>query len=233
MSSVSSVNTLVSDTTTTNSAVSLSNILASIAGTSTAGIDVTAAVAAGIYAARAPERAWQADQTTLTSQTTALTTIETATEALATDMQNLNTLTGPLAARTVSSSSSSYVTATAASGTVTGTHTVVVNSLATTAGWYSNAEALPTTVLPTSSFTLTNAAGLSKTFQVGVGTGIENLNDLAAAVKSATVDVTDPVTNVVSQVSLGLSGTVVSDSSGSRLAITSTTSGAASDFSIT
>ena len=223
----------MSDTTTTNSAISLSNILASIAGTSTAGIDVTAAVAAGIYAARAPERAWQNDQTTLTSQTTALTSIQTATEALATDMQNLNTLTGPLASRTVASSYGSEVTATAASGTAIGTHTVVVNSLATTAAWYSNTEALPTTALTTSSFTLTNAAGLSKTFQVGVGTGIENLNDLATAVKNATVDVTDPVTSVVTQVSLGLSGTVVSDTSGSRLAITSKTSGAAADFSIT
>jgi flagellar hook-associated protein 2 len=80
-------------------------------------------VTAGIYAARAPERAWQADQTTLSSQTTALTSIQTATEALATDMQSLNTLTGPLAARTVTSSNSNDLSATAATGTVTGTHT--------------------------------------------------------------------------------------------------------------
>jgi flagellar hook-associated protein 2 len=232
MSSVSAVNTLLSSTSNTSPAVSLSSILAATAGTSSPGIDVTAAVAAGIYAARAPERAWQADQTTLSSQTTALTSIQTATETLATDMQNLNTLNGPLAARIVASSNSNDVTATAATGTTTGSHSVVVNSLATTAGWYSSVETLPTTPLSTSSFTLTNAAGLSKTFQTGSGTGIKNLNDLATAVSNATVGVTNPVTGTVTQVSLGVSGTVVSDSSGSRLAITSNISGAAADFSI-
>jgi flagellar hook-associated protein 2 len=233
MSSVSAVNTLLSGTATTTPAVSISSILAASAGQSSPGIDVTAAVAAAIYADRAPERAWQADQTTLTSQTTALTSIQTATEALATDMQSLNTLTGPLAARTVTSSNSNDLTATAATGTVTGTHTVVVNSLASTAAWYSNAEALPTTQLLPSSFTLTTASGLSKNFQIGTGTGINNLNDLASAVKTATVSVTDPATGLITKVPLGLSATIVSDSAGSRLAITSNTSGAATDFSIT
>ena len=117
MSSVSAVNTLLSGTTSSTPSISISNILAASTGATTAGIDVTSAVAAAIYADRAPERAWQADQTTLSSQTTALTAIQTATQALATDMQNLNTLTGPLSVRTVTSSNSSDVTATAATGT--------------------------------------------------------------------------------------------------------------------
>jgi flagellar hook-associated protein 2 len=223
MSSVSAVNSLLSSTTATTPAVSLSNILAAVAGTSTPGIDVTAAVAAGIYADRAPERAWQADQTTLSSETTALTSIQTATEALATDMQNLNTLTGPLAARIVASSNSSYVTATAATGTATGTHTVVVNSMATTAGWYSDSEADPTTGLPTSSFTLTTAAGDPVTFKTGTGTTGDNLADLAKAINNAKTS---------SGASLGVTATVVSDSTGSRLAIISNASGAANDFSV-
>ena len=44
-----------------------------MAGTSTPGIDVNSAVSSALYADRAPERQWQADQVTLTSQTTALT----------------------------------------------------------------------------------------------------------------------------------------------------------------
>jgi flagellar hook-associated protein 2 len=184
MSSVSAVNTLLASTTTTTPAISLSNILASVAGATTPGIDVTSAVAAGIYADRAPERVWQADQVTLTSQTTALTAIQTATEALATDMQSLNTLAGPLAARTVTSSNSNDLTATAATGTVAGVHTVIVNSVATTGSWYSDLETGPTALLPASSMTITTTAGPAAT--IAIGSGVNTLNDLATAINSAT-----------------------------------------------
>ena len=218
MSSVSAVNSLLSSTATPTPAISISSILAATAGTSTPGIDVTSAVAAAIYADRAPERAWQADQTTLSSQTTALTSIQTATEALATDMQNLNSLTGPLAARTVTSSDSNDLAATAATGTVSGTHTVVVNSVATTASWYSDLESSPTATLPTSSLTLTTTAGPSATFATGTGTSGDTLNDLATAINGS---------------NLGVRATVVSDATGSRLAIIADTSGTAAGFSIT
>ena len=135
MSSVSAVNTLLSGSSTTTSPTDISSILAAEVGATTPGIDVTAAVAAAIYADRAPERIWQADQTTLTSQATGLTAIQTATAALETDMQSLNTLAGPLAARTVTSSNTSDLNATAATGTVAGVHTVVINNLASTGAW--------------------------------------------------------------------------------------------------
>ena len=221
MSSVSSVNSLLSSSATTsqtNSAISLSQMLASESGESTPGIDVTAAVAAAIYADRAPERAWQADVTTLGSQTTALTAIQTATEALATDMQNLNTLTGPLAARTVTSSNSNYLTATAATGTTTGTHTVVINSLAATGSWYSDLESSPTATLPTSSMTITTTAGATATIATGSGNTGDTLADLATAINAD---------------SLGVTATVISDTTGSRLAIVSNSPGAAADFSVT
>jgi len=228
MSSVPAVNSLLSSTTPTTPAINISSILAASSGTSTPGIDVTAAVAAAIFADRAPERGWQADQTTLTSQTTALTAIQTATAAIETDMQSLNTLTGPLAARTVASSNSNDVTATAANGTTLGNHTVVVNSLAATAAWYSDSEKLPTTTLPTSSITIT-AAGASVSFATGVNatTGVKNpgdtLADLATAINSATTS---------TGASLGVTATIISDSAGSRLAIVANSSGAASDFSV-
>jgi flagellar hook-associated protein 2 len=218
MSSVSAVNSLLSSTATTTPAIDISSILAASSGTSTPGIDVTAAVTAAIYADNAPERAWQADQTTLTSQTTALTSIQTATEAVATDMQNLNTLTGPLAARTVTSSDSNDLTATAATGTASGTHTVVVNSLATTGSWYSDLATSATATLPTSSLTITTAAGGTATIATGAGTAGNNLNDLATAINGQ---------------NLGIYASVVSDSTGSRLAIISQSSGSAADFSIT
>ena len=215
MSSISAVNTLVNGTATNTPAINISSILAATSG-NTAALDVTAAVAAGIYAARAPERAWQADQATFTSQTTALTAIQTATTAVTNDLATLNTLTGPLAARTVTSSSSN-VNATAATGTVAGDHVVVVNSLAGTAAWYSNLATGPTATLPTSSFTLTTTSGHSATIAIGTGTTGDTLNDLA---------------NTINGDSLGVTASVVSDSTGSRLALIATTSGAASDFSI-
>lgn len=218
MSSTSSINSLLSSTTT-NSAIDISNILASVAGATTPGIDVTAAVAAGIAADRAPETQWNADIATFTSQTTALTAMQTATEALATDMQSLNTLSGPLAARTVTSSNSNDLTASAATGTAPGMHTVVVNNVATTGSWYSDLETSPTSALPASSMTITTTAGATATFPTGTGvTGGDNLNDLATAINTA---------------NLGVNATVVSDASGSRLAIISNTSGAAGGFSVT
>src|ERR1700756_4993479 len=97
--------------------VNISSILAATTGATTPGIDVTAAVNAAIYAARAPERAWQADQATLTSQTNALTAIQTATQSVQNDIQTLNSLSGPLAARSVTSTNANVVSATASAGT--------------------------------------------------------------------------------------------------------------------
>jgi flagellar hook-associated protein 2 len=204
--------------TENTSAINISSILAATVGANTPGIDVTSAVAAAIYADRAPERGWQADQATLSSQTTALTAIQTATQAVQNDMQTLNSLSGPLAGRSVTSSNANIVSATAASGTVAGTHTIVVNSLASTGAWYSDAAASPTATLPASSFTLTTTTGTSVTIPTGSGQAADNLNDLATTINGD---------------SLGVTASVVSDASGSRLAIISNTSGSAGNFSIT
>lgn len=212
-----STSSIVSSATTTP-AINISSILAATTGATTPGIDVNSAVAAAIYADRAPERGWQADQATLTSQTTALTAIQTATQAVQNDLQTLNSLAGPLAARSVNSSNANIVSASAASGTAASTHTIVVNSLASTGAWYSDAAASPTAVLPSSSFTLTTTAGASITIPTGSGQTADNLNDLASTINGD---------------SLGVTASVVSDASGSRLAIISNTSGTAGNFSIT
>ena len=217
MSTTSSALTSSTAATSSTQAYDVSSILAAVNNKSTTAIDVTAAVAAGIYADRAPERAWQADQTTLTSETTALTAMQTATQAIQTDMQSLNSLTGPLSERTVTSSASSEVTATAASGTVAGSHTVVVNNIASTGAWYSSLETSSTATLPTSSITITPASGTAVTIQTGSGNTGDTLTDLATAINKD---------------NLGVTATVVSDSTGSRLAIISNSSGAAADFSI-
>jgi flagellar hook-associated protein 2 len=217
MSSVSAVNSALNATTTTP-AIDYSQILAASVGASTPGIDVAAAVAAALYADRASERVWQAEVATYASQTSALTAIQTATTAVTSDLSSLNSLTGPLAARTVASSNASYVTATAASGTTAGSHTVAVQNLATNASWYSDLETSPTSTLTTSSFTITSAAGTPTTINTGAGTTGDTLTDLASTING---------------MSLGVNATVVNDSTGSRLSIVSTTAAGAGNFSIT
>jgi flagellar hook-associated protein 2 len=221
MSSTSAINSLLSSTSSSASSINISSILASATGATTPGIDVTAAVAAAIYADRAPERVWAAEQGTLNSQTAALTAIQTATSALASDMSALNTLTGPLATRTVTSSSAA-LTASAAAGTVGASHLINVISTAQTGAWYSDQAASATAAVPATSFTLTSGSGAtlaSASFSTGGTSGVSSLNDLAAAINAQTK-------------TLGVNATVVSDSSGARLAILSNTSGTAANFSI-
>jgi len=97
-------------------------------------------------------------------------------------MQALNSLTGPLSARTVTSSNSNVVTASAASGSTAGNHIVVVNGLATTASWASGPVASATTPLAAGSFTITGANGTVTT--ISTGTGTSTLNDVATTINS-------------------------------------------------
>jgi flagellar hook-associated protein 2 len=212
MSSVSSLNSLLSST----SGIDISSILEAATGSSSSGIDVTSAVNASVTAAQAPETNWENQQSTLQSQSDALTSLQTATTTLDNDVQALNSLTGPLSATLVSSSNSSLVTGSAASGSAVGNDVVVVNSLATTASWSSNTLATETTVLPPETFVITTASGASAT--ITTGNGINTLDDLTKAINSE---------------NLGLNASVINDANGSRLAITSNTSGSATNFTVT
>src|SRR5579875_3879781 len=105
----------------------LSSVLSALGGTN--GIDVTTAVDDILYADRAPERTWQAEQSTLASQTSALNQLNTEASNLSDALTALQSSSGVLSTVTADSSDSSIVTATAANGTAAATHTVVVNSL--------------------------------------------------------------------------------------------------------
>jgi flagellar hook-associated protein 2 len=214
MSSVSALNSLLTSAAP-STAVDLSSLLAAVAGASTPGINVSSAVAAGIYAARGTERAWQAQQTDLASQTTDLNTIQSTITSLDNDMQSLNSLVGPLSARAVASSNPSILSGSAVSATAVGNHVVVVNNLASTASWYSNPVANSTTLLPAGSFTITPPGGTSGTITIASNTS--TLSDLATQISNG---------------GFGVTASVVTDTSGSRLAIVSNASGTASNFTV-
>jgi flagellar hook-associated protein 2 len=154
--------------------------------------------------------------TTLQSQSTALTQIQTDATNLDNDMQALNNLTGPLSATTVTSSNPSILTATTTSGSTTGNNVVVVNNLASTASFYSTAVASASTDVPPESFTITNASGAFST--ITTGSGVNTMTDLENAINTA---------------GLGVTASIINDASGSLLAIVSNTSGSAGSFTVT
>jgi len=216
MSSVSALNSLLSSSTSPSSGIDISSLLQAASGAATAGIDVTAAVNAAVSAAQAPEQAWETQESTLQSQSTALSQLSSDATNLDNDMVSLNSLNGPLSARTVTSSNSTILSASAASASAVGTHIVTVNSLASTSSWSSNTVATATTALPAGSFSITTADGTST--NISTGTGTSTLNDVASTINNDNI---------------GVQASVITDATGARLAIVGDTSGSANNFTVT
>lgn len=214
MSSVSALNSLLSSSS--NSAINLSDILEAALGASSPGIDVNAAVSAAISAAEAPETNWENQETTLQNQASALEEIQTDATDVDNDVQALNNLNGPLSATSVSSSNSSIVTGSSVSGTAPGNTVVVVKNLATTDTWASSTVSSSTAALPAGTVTITGSGGTQTT--ITVGSGVNTLSELAKAINGD---------------NLGVTANVITDASGSLLTIESDTSGSAGEFSVT
>jgi flagellar hook-associated protein 2 len=197
-----------------STAPSVLNAALSALGSSNSGFDVTSTVNAILTADRIPEVTWQAQQATLAKQTAAINQIQSEASSLS---DQLNALQDPLGALTyvsASTSDSNVLTASAVPGTATGNHTVVVKSLAVTGSSYSNTVASSSAQLGPGGFTLT-ANGVSKT--ITTGSGINTLDQLASSINSQ---------------NLGVNASVITDTTGSRLALVAAASGTAADFSI-
>jgi len=197
-----------------SSGIDISSILEAALGASSPGIDVTSAVNSAVTAAEAPEQGWETQESTLQSQVSALNQIQTDVSNLDNDVQNLNSIIGPFSAMSVNSSDSNVVTASAAYGSSQGNHVIVVNNLATTASWTSAALSGSTSVMPAGSFTITTGSG-SATITTD---GTETLSAVASEINSD---------------KLGVTASVITDATGSRLAIVADSSGSASNFTVT
>jgi flagellar hook-associated protein 2 len=194
--------------------VNISSLLSALGSTSS-GIDVQTAVAQAISNESGPLTQMQNQQAAFTSDTSDINQIETDIGTLQTALSGLSDPVGALNAMTTTSSASSLVTASAESGTVAGTHVVAVNNLASTASWYSGSVATSSTALATGSFTF--QVGSNAPVQVNIGGASDTLDQLASSING---------------LNAGVTASVVNDSSGSRLAIVSNSSGAASNFTI-
>jgi flagellar hook-associated protein 2 len=185
--------------------------------TSGAGFDVSSTVASIVSNLDKVETPWKTQLTALQSQDTAISSLGTLFSNLSTDLSSLTDFEGIMAQKTGSSSDTNVLELTSASSSATaGTHTVEVSSLAETSSGYlapvSNAS-------DTLSGSITLQVGSSGTPQtITLNSEDNTLAGLAAAINASGV---------------GVTASVLTDSSGSRLSLVSGTSGAGGDISVT
>jgi flagellar hook-associated protein 2 len=180
------------------------------------GIDISSLVSAALANQTAELNLLQSQQTTVSNQQTALDSINTDLQTLSNAVFALTDPAGQLTDLTATSSNSSVATATAVSGAVSGSHTVVVSNLATTSSEYSAAQTSETTAIPTG--TLQIQVGSNTPTTITIDSTNNTLDGLAQSINSANA---------------GVTASIINDANGSRLAIVSNTSGAPGNLTIT
>ena len=179
------------------------------------GIDVNATVSSILDGERGQETIWQQQQKTMATQQADLVQINSEISAFQQAFQALNDATGALSSKSVTSSQSGIVSASADPTATAGNHVVVVQSLASTASYYTDAVASASTALAQGSFTVQVGSGAVNT--VTIDSKNNTLTGLASAINAANI---------------GVTASVVNDASGARLALVSQTSGAAGAITI-
>jgi len=184
--------------------------------TSGNGFDVSSTVSQIVANLQAVETPWKTKLSSLESQDTVLSTLGTDLSTLATDLENLTDFQGVLAGKEGSSSNTDVLALTSASTTASaGTHSVLVTQLAQT-------SAAASDVVANASDTLSG----SITVQVGTGTAqtidIDSSNPTLAGLAAA-----------INAAGIGVTASIISDISGSRLSLVSGTSGEAGQLTVT
>jgi flagellar hook-associated protein 2 len=200
------------------SGVNLSSLLSAL-GSSSSGINVASAVSQAMAALSLPEQQMLAQQSTLQTEASGIGQIQTDVETLQNALNALGDPAGSLASMTATSSDPSVVDASAAAGTPSGSHIVIVANIASSASAYSTIPvATSSTALTPGSFILTVGTGASaKATTITIGSGVNTLDEVASSINTQ---------------QLGVTASIVNDSSGSRLAIVSNNTGAANGFTI-
>jgi flagellar hook-associated protein 2 len=184
--------------------------------TSGQGFDVATTVTQILASEKAIETPWNTQLTALKAQDAVLTSLGTDLSALSTSLQALTDFQGVFSAKLGSSSNTNVLDLTSASAAaVTGSHTIEITQLAQTS---SNASTAVSAANNTLSGTLTiQGQTFNQTFNVNSTNNNDTLSSLSAAINAADI---------------GVTASVITDSSGSRLSIASGTSGAAGQLTI-
>jgi flagellar hook-associated protein 2 len=179
------------------------------------GFDVSKTVASIVANLKNVETPWNTQLTSLKAEDTAISSLGTLISNLSNDMSSLTDLKGVMAIKTGSSSNTGVLTLTSAtSDAVAGTHTVTVTNLAATSSGYL-AEISSASDALSGSITLQVGSGAAQT--VSVPSDTNTLAGLAKAINSSGV---------------GITASVLTDSSGSRLSLVSGTSGANGNITV-
>jgi flagellar hook-associated protein 2 len=181
--------------------------------TSGQGFDVATTVTQIQASEQAIETPWQTQLTALQAQDTVFSSLGTDLSTLTNSLQSLTDAEGVMAEMEGSSSNTDVLNLTSTgAGAVAGSHTITATQLAQTSSYVSTAI---TNASDTLSGTLTIG---TTTFNVDSADNDTTLASLSAAINSADI---------------GVTASVLTDSSGSRLSLVSGTSGAAGQLTVT
>jgi flagellar hook-associated protein 2 len=179
------------------------------------GFDVSSTVSQIVANLQNIESPWKSQLASYQAQDTVISNLGSLLSTLSKDVQSFTDFQGVLAEKQGSSSDPGVLALTSASSSaIAGTHTIVVNSLAATSSGYLNAI---TNASDTLSGSLTIQVGSGTAQTITVGSNSNTLSGLAAEINSA---------------GIGVTASVLTDTSGSRLSLVSGTSGAGGDLTI-
>jgi flagellar hook-associated protein 2 len=185
--------------------------------TSGDGFNVSSTVAEIVSNLQNVEKPWKTELTSLENQDTVISNLGTLYSTLSNDLSSLTDADGVLADKSGSSSDNSVLElSSATSSAVAGTHTVTVTNLAQTSSGYLSE-------ISSDSDTLSG----SITLKVG-SSGTEQTID----VDNLTTKTLDGVASAINSSGVGITASVLTDSSGSRLSLVSGTSGAGGDITV-
>lgn len=182
-----------SSTAIASLATSLANPQTSTTGSSTFSADLQASVSRAIQIASLPMEALEADQSTISSQTSELSTLGGLFNSLQTALQAIGSGTGSGALQ-AAVSDQSVLSASVATGASNGTYTIDVTDPG------SSSSAISNSTTPVTDPSTEDISG-SSTFTLTVGTSTynisaDNLNDLASAINSSGAPVQAVVVNL-------------------------------------
>ncbi len=164
--------------------------------------------------------AWKADQTTLQTEATTIGNINSDLSSLATAVQALSDPTGALTGLTATSSVSPILTASVQAGATAASYTVVVSGLATTGTLYTASIASAnTSILPSG-----QTSGDLK-LQIGGSGGTTADIPITAGTNDTLTTLAKSINTLSTTNKWGITAGVVTDASGSRLAVYSQASG--------
>lgn len=187
------------------------------------GIDVKSLVSQVMANENGQTTLLQQRQSDLQSQATQLIGINNDLTSLYSAVTNLNDIMGPLTAMAATSSQPGVLTASAQPSATAGAHTVVVSTLATQSTLYTNAvKDADTSILPTG----VTSADLK--IQVGGTSG--TVRDIA--ISTGRNDTLNSLVSYINQQGWGMTASVLTDSTGARLAVYSNSSGSTNAVSL-